>query len=167
LGACVDEVDRLEGQSVPESDALVCSASSRCQQSSLEGTPANGFDGCLVLTELGKMAGALGAPDEEFVVIAARSQLVLIVEAPAEPTDLLLVPKQSLLKVLLVPDVSHQDRPISAPCRNERAVPGASSYPVRVATQTPEFLLLSRIPNRDLSLLVPHAKVAPSLRPRN
>jgi hypothetical protein len=63
-----------------------------------------------MLAELGKrrLAVAHWLPNEKLVVIAARGNLVLVVHAPFEAADFLLMPKQSLLVALLSSDVSNQ-----------------------------------------------------------
>ena len=56
--------------------------------------PGNRLHGSLVLVEgsLG-LAGVVGAPHQQFVVVASRGQL-LIVEAPFKSTYLLFVPEE-------------------------------------------------------------------------
>lgn len=51
LTACIDRVDRLESEGIPEFDASVSSASSCCEESMLVGAPPYSLDCCRVLRE--------------------------------------------------------------------------------------------------------------------
>ena len=53
LWASIYVIDRLKGVSVPESDASVGSTTTWCEEAILMRTPADSFDGCSVIGELG------------------------------------------------------------------------------------------------------------------
>lgn len=52
LRAGVDAVELLEADGVPEPDALVSSATSGCQEASVQWAPVDSLDGRLVIREL-------------------------------------------------------------------------------------------------------------------
>lgn len=109
LRARIHTVDVLEGQSVPEANALICCASTRCQKTSLLRAPTDSFNCRLMLTEFCEwlLSTGMRLPDEKFVIVATRSDLILIMHAPLESANLLLVTKKSLLIALLSPYISH------------------------------------------------------------
>lgn len=72
LGACVHTIDMIEGQSVPESDALVSCASTSSEKTSLLRTPSYSFDSGLMLIKLGQwlLTVRVRLPYEKLVVIS-------------------------------------------------------------------------------------------------
>ena len=91
LAACVDPVEGLAGQRIPEADTTVGRASTAAHHSMLVRRPCDGLDRSLVLVELDqRLTGRLPVPNEQFVVVASRGQL-LLVRAPFEPANFLLV----------------------------------------------------------------------------
>ena len=125
LRARVHVVNVLQGQRVPEPDALVRRPATRRQKAPLLGAPPYGLDRRLVLVEAdeGLIPVPRRLPNEKLVIVPARGDVVLVVHAPLEPADLLLVPQQLILVVLLRSEVSYQDRSVSAACGDKVAVP--------------------------------------------
>jgi hypothetical protein len=66
------------------------------------GTPANRFYGGGMLAELDQGLVTVERPYHQFVVISARSQL-LVVEAPLQPAHLLLVTLHFTVRIALGP----------------------------------------------------------------
>lgn len=85
-------------------------------------------------------------PNEQFVVVASTSQL-LVVEAPLEPTDLLLMLGVLNNNVVLDSYVSEQDSPIPRSCCDRRSVPGTCTYSACVRSKCPDELHLVRVPD--------------------
>jgi hypothetical protein len=56
-------------------------------------------------------------PNEEFIIIPTGGNLVFIMHAPLETTDLLFMSQQPLLIVLVSPNVSDEYGPVPAPRR--------------------------------------------------
>lgn len=76
---------------IPELDRSVLRATASGQEALLVRAPSDRLDSCLVLVELSKgLRGAASAPQDQLVVVAAGSEL-LIVERPFEATYLLTV----------------------------------------------------------------------------
>ena len=84
---CVDGIQWRSCGSVPESDALVSSATARSNQPMLVGRPGQGFDCGLVIRESDHWGGVVQPPDVELIVVAARGQLSII-RRPLQSADL-------------------------------------------------------------------------------
>jgi hypothetical protein len=95
LRASINTVDMLQVKSVPKSDALISGTTSCRQKTSLLRAPANSLHCCLMLIEFGKIIFSMRywLPDEEFIIISTRCNLVFIMHTPLETAYLLLVPQ--------------------------------------------------------------------------
>ena len=60
-------------KSVPEFDSFVSRTASARQNSMIVRTPSDALDCCSVAGEFAYRSGGVGAPDEEFIVIASGS----------------------------------------------------------------------------------------------
>ena len=79
--------------------------------------------------------------------------------APAQPTDLLLVPAQVLDETRLGSHVSHQYLLVFGATGDERARPGAGADSVLVPAHTTDHLLLLNVPDLHLPIVGAYAKV--------
>jgi hypothetical protein len=93
LRASIHTVDMLQVKGVPKSDALISGTTSCRQKTSLLRAPANSLHCCLMLIEFGKIIFSMRyrLPNEEFIIISTRRNLVFIMHAPLETAYLLLV----------------------------------------------------------------------------
>ena len=98
--------------SVPKPNVAVSRAAPRRKQSVLVRRPADGFDRRSVLVELDQGFVAMQIPDHQFVVVAARCEL-LAIEGPLEPADFLLVACVLLDQAVVGAQVSAQDASVS------------------------------------------------------
>jgi hypothetical protein len=74
LRPCVNTTNWLKGVSVPESDASIRCASSRCKKTVLVRTPADCFNCCSMIREFYKgLFPTLKAPYHQFVIITSGS----------------------------------------------------------------------------------------------
>jgi hypothetical protein len=98
----------LKVESVPKSDALISGATSCSQKTSLLRAPADSFHSSLMLIEFGEIIFSMRyrLPNEEFIIVSTRGNLVFIMHAPLETTYLLLMSQQPLLIVFMSPNVS-------------------------------------------------------------
>jgi hypothetical protein len=165
LRTCIYAVYMLKVKSVPKSDALISGATSCSQKTSLLRAPTDSFHSSLMLIEFGEIIFSMRyrLPNEEFIIVSTRSNLVFIVHAPLETTHLLLMSQQPLLIVFMSPNVSDENGPVPAPSGNERPIPRACTDPVRVASESPNLLSLIDVPDGDLTVSVTHTQVLSSL----
>ena len=85
--------------------------------------------------------------------------------APAQPTDLLLVPAQVLDETRLGSHVSHQYLLVFGATGDERARPGAGADSVLVPAHTADHLLLLNVPDLHMTVICAHGQVRAFLRP--
>ena len=90
LRANVHGFDCFSGQGVSEFDRSVGSSSSRNKESVLVRGPGHGLDCSQMIVVLVNRLGRVIVPYEQFVIIAARANLLLI-RGPLQPANLLLV----------------------------------------------------------------------------
>ena len=110
-------------------------------------------------------SGLGSAPDEQFVVVAATGE-VLVVRRPLEAADLLPVPHQPPLRVdPRSPHVSLQDQPVSAARAQTVPGPGESSHPGAVTRQSVDSLVGGDVPHLDEAPVSPHRHLVSPLRP--
>ena len=102
LGVCVHCVEMCSCHGVPESNAPVCSASTRRQQIALEGAPSNRLHRCLMGRETVERVATAGRPHMEQIVVASARKL-LSARRPFEPTDFLLMTPQLCCHMLSLP----------------------------------------------------------------
>ncbi len=115
LTTCVYPVHWLAGQGVPETDASISCSTSTAHGTVLMRRPSDGFDCSEVLAEFCLRLYAIGsAPYHKFVVITSGGQLLLI-WAPFESTDLLLVTFKLSKEIILLSHISMQNGFISGP----------------------------------------------------
>ena len=120
----------------------------------MQRTPVDGLNRCLVVRKLGKRLCACGLPNEELVVVTARSQLVFVMQTPPEPTDLLPVLVKPHVRVTRLPQVSHEDGAIlgaRGDHRSSHIAPSQRAHPVGVADEAPHFLLVVDVPDLHLA----------------
>ena len=95
-------------------------------------------------------------PYHELVVVATRGKHLLVMRAPAQPTDLLLVPAQVLDETRLGAHVSHQYLLVFGATGDERARPGAGADSVLVPAHTADHLLLLNVPDLHMTVICAH-----------
>ncbi len=98
--------------------------------------PRDGLHSGLVLVKLRQgLRAAPGAPQQQLVVVATRSQL-LVVERPLEATDFLSVTDELGRVVLRAAQVSMQDAMVATSSAQERVIPGDSADASVVASHS-------------------------------
>ena len=113
LAPSIDPVHGLTGQSVPEPYAPIGSATTGAHHSVLMGVPRDSLDSSDMFIELhNRFRKVRLAPNYQLIVVTPRGQLLLI-RAPLEATDLLLVALEFGEVIILHPDVSVEDCLIS------------------------------------------------------
>lgn len=113
--------------------------------------PGDGLDCGCVLAELGLRRGRIvGAPNEQLVVVAAGSQL-LVIEAPLEAADFLAMANEASKIVARTSDVPMEDASVSASRGQEAAVPGDGTNPAFMAFERLDDLAFDRVPNLELA----------------
>ena len=106
-------MQRLQSVRVPETNVAVCSSSTRSQKAILMRRPAYSLDCSCVLVELDYWLVWVQIPNHQFVIVAARCEL-LIIEAPLQAANLLLVTHQLAEVRALSPQVSLQNVTVTA-----------------------------------------------------
>ena len=116
LAARVDPVEGLARKSVPEADTTVGRATSTAHHTVLVWRPRNRLHGGLMLIEFDqRFTRSLPVPDEQLVVVASRSQL-LLGRTPLESADFLLVAFKFGEEVVLHSEVTVQDTLVPRTC---------------------------------------------------
>lgn len=153
LAISLHRVHQLVRDRVPESDGPVCRAPSRNQQAMLVRRPSQCLDSSLVFEESSDGSGLMGIPDEQFVVIAPTSQL-LVIEGPLESTDLLRVFLQSPDR-LVTPDVQQRNSLVpTASSQNTATIEGQTRDSLTMQrVVVVQHLLLLAVPDLDPSIV--------------
>ena len=101
--------------SVPESDVTVSGAATSCQETILMRTPADSLDSCCVFMELDQRLVGVQIPNHKFIIVTSGGEL-LIVEAPLQATDFLLVAFKLAEVRVGSSQISLQNVSVSASC---------------------------------------------------
>ena len=72
MRASINAAQWVEVDRIPKPDALIRGTSASSEQASVQGRPVDGFNGCLMLRELGERLRTLRRPNEQLVVVTAR-----------------------------------------------------------------------------------------------
>jgi len=100
--------------SIPEPDMSVSSAPSRSQKATLVRTPTDSFDGCFVLAELSKGLVGMKRPNQKFVIVTSRSQL-LVIKTPFKAAYLLFVTRKLTVMISRSSQVTLEDVFVATP----------------------------------------------------
>lgn len=167
LASSVDPVHWLTGQSVPESDASISCTTTAAHGSMLMRWPRYSFHSCHVLTELDlRLIEVVFAPNHQFVIVTSWGEL-LLVWAPFESTDFLLVAFQLGEVVDLLSHISVQNGLISRPTAQERVVPSYATYSSFVAFELFHYFLFIDIPVLKNATRSSHRQEFARVAPRN
>jgi hypothetical protein len=109
------------------------------------GRPSDSFDGRLVFIKFYEWLVEVEAPQDEFVVVSTRAQLLAVV-APFKPADLLLVRDELANVVRFAAYISMCDMPVSRPGCQNISVPGQRSDATRMPSELPNRLAFIRVP---------------------
>lgn len=150
LTSSIDVVDLLQGMSVPETDALVCSATACCKNASLVGVPSNSLDCSCVFAELGNWVAALQVPNHEFVVVSSACKLVSV-KRPLESANLLFVAKVAMHNRIADSEVSADHHSVAGSCTYDLVVPGDCTHSAQMAFHCSHLLALHCIPDLSVS----------------
>lgn len=121
--------------------------------------PSDSLDSRLMLTELCQwLLLAPCTPNHKFVVIASRSQL-LIIPRPLKSTDFLAMAIQFSKVTFLTSHVSVKNCLVTASRTEESIVPGNTANATLMAVEGPHDLLLGRIPDLELTCVGTHSEV--------
>lgn len=118
----VNTLQWLARQRVPEPNLLIGGPASRRKQAMLVWRPRNGLHRCSVLRKPVHRHVVAVPPHHQPVVVAARSQVVLV-RRPTQPAHLLPVPNHLPDVLVGGSDVSLQDAPVPAPRAKAKRVP--------------------------------------------
>ena len=108
LGSCIDHIDTLPIESVPESNGPISCSSSRHQKAVLMRWPSKCLDCCIVFRKSIDRSGRFAVPYHQLVIVASWSYL-LVIKWPFKPTNLLLMTRQFLNVLWLIPHVPMKD----------------------------------------------------------
>mmetsp|Transcript_26655 Transcript_26655/g.84844 ORF Transcript_26655/g.84844 Transcript_26655/m.84844 type:complete len:297 (-) Transcript_26655:20-910(-) len=128
--------------------------------------PGNCFDCGGVVGEANDRVRVVHVPDEELVIISPRGKL-LVVKGPAQAANLLLVAYQLAGVVLRNPDISLENKAVSAARRQHVGVPRHGADARCVAAHHANLLALDCVPDLHLAVVGSHGEVHTSLRPRH
>lgn len=159
LASGVDPVKRLAGQGIPEANATVGSASARAHHAVLVRGPSDSLDCRLVLTKPGmRLRVIVTRPDEQLVIVAATSKL-LLVRGPFEAADLLLVAIEPCEVVVLLTPVPVQYALIAAARAEHARLPSDASDSAFVSEHTSDFCLSVDVPFLQLTSRGAHGQI--------
>jgi len=130
------------------------------------GTPTDSFNSSGVVTKLFQCLLRVQRPNKELIVVAARSQL-LIIKTPAKATHLPLMASQFTHCGGRRPQVSLQDGPVSAASADEGGAPRYRADPPCVSVEFPYELCGLGIPYLGDSLVSANSKVIAFSGPTN
>ena len=108
--------------------------------------------------------GVLQRPNEEFIVIPPGCKLVLV-RAPLEAADLLLVASELVGVVSLEPNVPKIYYPVPTPAREYAPAPRQGSNPRRVPPHDPEPVPALDVVNLHRPRVRSHGQVLPPIGP--
>ena len=112
------------------------------------------------------LAGIVGTPDQQFVVIAARGELLIVV-APLKSTDFLFVSLQLSFEILWRAQVPMQNTPVTATGRERPTRPGYRAHPTFMTTHAPHQLALVNVPDLQVAGVGAHGQRLTRIRPLN
>ena len=78
LGTCVNAVKKSAVEGVPKFDCFIGWASTAGQNSMIMGTPGYAFNGCAVVAKFADGRWTVGAPYEQFIVVAAWGEEITV-----------------------------------------------------------------------------------------
>ena len=114
---------RLKRVSVPEADMAISSTTTCRQETILVRRPADSLHCSCVLVEFHDWFIRVKVPNHELVVIATRSEL-LVVKRPLQPANFLLMACHLLEVLTWSTKISLQDVAVATASANYRLVPG-------------------------------------------
>lgn len=155
---------RLQGVSVPESNASIGSSTTRSQQPILIGVPCDSLHCCLMVTKLGQSRLCVHVPDEQFVVIPSTRQL-LAVEWPFQTANFLFVSDVLVSQAIPSSHVSWHDGSVPWTSGNYRSIPWNGADPSEVASLAPDHLAVICIPYLSVSAIGSNGEMLTSIAP--
>ena len=112
------------------------------------------------------LAGVVGTPDQQFVVVAARGELLIVV-APLKSTDFLFVSLQLSFEILWRAQVPMQNTPVTATGRERPTRPGYRAHPTFMTAHAPHQLALVNVPDLQVAGVGAHGQRLTRIRPLN
>jgi len=164
LRASVHGTQGLARERVSETDVSVGSAAPRGQKPVLVRRPGHCLHRSDVVGELEHRRARPRVPNHQFIVVSARTQL-LLVRRPFQTTDLLLVPRELSDEGRPASHVSMQDGLVPGASGKQGGAPGDRADSVGVPVHDSNSLHLVDVPQVHLSVVGPQTKGRPLRRP--
>lgn len=111
--------------------------------------PSHCLNCSCVVTELHDWLTALWVPDEQFVIIAARAEL-LLVKGPLEPTNFLLMADKLAKERAAASQIAMQDSLVPRARAEDGRIPGNGTDSIRVAMHDSYPFHFVHVPDLDL-----------------
>mmetsp|Transcript_28191 Transcript_28191/g.42678 ORF Transcript_28191/g.42678 Transcript_28191/m.42678 type:complete len:281 (+) Transcript_28191:125-967(+) len=167
LAARIHPVHRLARQRVPESDTPISRATSATHRTMLMRRPCNSLHRGDVLAEFNQWLDVVRlVPDQQLVIVASRGQL-LLVRAPLEAADFLLVAFELRKVVRFCSHVTVENGLVSGTAAQEGRCPGNAANASIMSSKLPDQLLFADVPTLQFTAARAHGQVVTVGRPVN